>query len=59
MDEMTSHDIDGWDSLAHLNLVIAMERRFGIKFTMAEITQLRDDGRTVGHLIELVNSKRT
>ena len=34
-DSTTADDIEDWDSLEHINLVVAVERRFGIKFTMA------------------------
>lgn len=57
-DEMTAADIDGWDSLAHLNLVIALEKRLGIKFATAEISRMKDDGQNVGTLIEMVKRKR-
>ena len=32
--------IESWDSLRHLNLVLAMEQEFGIQFTPEEIEQL-------------------
>jgi len=57
-DEMTANDVEGWDSLTHLNLIIAMEKRLGIKFATAEISHLKDDGQNVGHLLQLVQSKR-
>ena len=57
-DEMTANDIEGWDSLAHLNLVIAIEKRFGIKFANAEISRLKDDGQNIGALIEMVGRKQ-
>lgn len=57
-DEMTSDDIPGWDSIAHINLIIAIERRFAIRFATAEISRLREDGANVGSLLELVALKR-
>jgi len=56
--DMTAEDVEGWDSLTHLNLIIALEKRLGIKFATAEISRLKDDGQNVGNLIELVRSKR-
>lgn len=56
-DEMTADDVEGWDSLAHINLVIALERRFGIKFATAEIARMKDDGQNVGTLIQLLATK--
>jgi len=55
--EMTALDVPGWDSLGHLNLVIALEKRFGIKFAAAEISRLKEDGQNVGSLISLIRSK--
>lgn len=58
-DEMTANDIDGWDSLTHLNLVIALEKRLGIRFAAAEISRLKEDGQNIGSLLQLVSRKRT
>lgn len=57
-DDMTADDIPGWDSLGHLNLIIAIEKRFGIKFATAEISRLKDDGQNVGTLLALIARKR-
>jgi acyl carrier protein len=56
-DEMTADDVLGWDSLMHINLVIAVERRFGIKLATAEISGLKRDGQNVRTFLELVASK--
>jgi len=39
-DDMTAVDVEGWDSLAHIRLVLAMEREFHIKLKAAEIGNL-------------------
>jgi acyl carrier protein len=57
-DDMTADDIPGWDSLGHLNLIIAIEKRFGIKFATAEISRLKDDDQNVGTLLALIARKR-
>ena len=36
-DSTTADDVDGWDSMMHINLIIGMEKRFGVKFAAAEI----------------------
>jgi acyl carrier protein len=56
-DETTAADIDGWDSLMHINLIIAVERRFGIKFATAEISSLKADDQNVGTFLRLVAGK--
>jgi acyl carrier protein len=56
-DNMTADDVDGWDSLTHINLIIALEKRFRIKFATAEISRLKDEGSNVGSIIALVTQK--
>jgi acyl carrier protein len=56
-DELTSADVDGWDSLMHINLMVAVERRFKVKFATAEIAALKADGQNVGSFLRLVASK--
>ncbi len=56
-DRMTAEDVDGWDSLAHINLIVAIEKRLGVRFATAEISRLKDDGANVGSLVELVARK--
>ncbi|HYW79228.1 MAG TPA: acyl carrier protein [Thermoguttaceae bacterium] len=56
-EEMTALDIDGWDSLMHINLIIAVERRFGVKFATAEISGLKADDQNVGTFCRLVAKK--
>jgi acyl carrier protein len=56
-DEMTAKDVEGWDSLAHINLIIALERSLRIKFATAEIARLKEPGQNVGILIQLIKSK--
>lgn len=43
-DETTAADIDGWDSLAQINLVVGAEGRFGVRFQTAEIKALQNVG---------------
>ena len=51
--QTTAADVQGWDSFNHINLIVATEARFKIKFKTAEIESLRN----VGHLAEVIASK--
>jgi len=42
--ETTSDDIEGWDSLSHVNLIIAVEMKFNIEFTQQEIRSFANVG---------------
>ena len=53
-DDTTANDIEEWDSLSHIRLIIALERHFGIKFTNAEIESLKK----FGDLVALVQRKK-
>jgi acyl carrier protein len=51
--ETTAQNVDGWDSLMHINLIVAVEREFKIRLTTREITALRN----VGELMDLIARK--
>lgn len=51
--ETTAADIEEWDSLSHVRLIVAIERAFKIKFSNAEIERLRN----VGELVDAIGSK--
>jgi acyl carrier protein len=53
--EMTAGEVEEWDSLNHINLIVAIEARFKIKFKTAELESLRN----VGHLVEIIQRKLT
>jgi len=42
--ETTAADIEGWDSQAHVNLIVAAEVRFGVRFRTAELESLHNVG---------------
>lgn len=50
----TSKDIEDWDSLEHINLIVAVEQKFGIKFSMAETTGMKNVGEMVDIILERI-----
>ena len=53
-DTTSATDIDGWNSLNHINLVLGTEQVFDIKFKTAEIAQLAN----VGEFVDLILAKK-
>jgi acyl carrier protein len=51
--ETTADDVDGWDSLAHIRLILSVQKEFGVKFSPAETSRLKD----VGELASLIEKK--
>lgn len=51
--ELTAGQVEGWDSLGHVRLVVAIERALGITLSTVEITGLAD----VGQLVQVVERK--
>jgi len=51
--ELTASDVDEWDSLRHIRLVAAIEKKFGLSFTAAEVGRLKN----VGQLVSLIEAK--
>lgn len=47
-------DVAGWDSQAHISLIVATEMRFGVRFRTSELEGLRD----VAALVALIDAKR-
>jgi acyl carrier protein len=43
-DDMSSRDIPGWDSVAHINLMFAIESNFGIQFVGNELAEYNNVG---------------
>lgn len=47
---LTAASVPDWDSFNHINLIVAVEQHFGIKFQTAELESMH----TVGHLANLI-----
>ena len=52
-EKMTAEDIEDWDSLMHINLIIAIEKRFNVKFTIKDVMGLQN----VGQFLEMLAGK--
>lgn len=50
-DNTTAHDVDGWDSLSHIQLVVAMEKYFKIKFSAKEILSWKNVGELIDSIV--------
>ncbi|MDD2898184.1 MAG: acyl carrier protein [Desulfuromonadaceae bacterium] len=53
--DMTANDVDGWDSLSHVNLITTIEAKFNIRFSQKELLKQRN----VGNLVADIDRKLT
>lgn len=51
--DTSADDIEDWDSLEQINLLISMEKEFGIKFDIKEVSNLKN----VGEMMDLIEKK--
>jgi len=51
--EMTADDVEGWDSLSHIRLVLAVSKLFGLKFSAADVGKLKN----VGEFVVLIKAR--
>jgi acyl carrier protein len=52
-DQTTAEDVPGWDSLSHINLIVAVEKGFGISVTTRDAKRLAN----VGALVDLIERR--
>lgn len=52
-DATTADDIEDWDSLEHINLIVAVEKKFNIKFNMGEVNKFKN----VGEMVDAILAK--
>ena len=51
--DLTAAQVDGWDSLTHIRLMLSVEKAFAIRFAAAEVGKLKN----VGELVSLIAAK--
>jgi acyl carrier protein len=51
--DLTASDVEGWDSLKHIRLVLSVEKAFHISFSASEIGNLKN----IGELASLIEAK--
>lgn len=51
--DTTAEDIEDWDSLEHINLMAAVEKEFGVKFSMGQIVTMKN----VGEMADIILGK--
>ncbi len=52
-DRTTADDVESWDSVSHIRLILSVEKEFGVRFAASEIGMLKN----VGELVDLIVSK--
>jgi acyl carrier protein len=52
-ENFSANDVDGWDSLTHIMLVVGIEKKFELKFLSSEILSWKD----IGEMISSIKSK--
>ena len=50
---LTAHDVEEWDSLSHIRVIVTIEEEFDIKFNISEILELNN----VAEMVALIESK--
>ena len=51
--EMTASDVPEWDSLSHVRLVLTVQQKFGVKFSAAQTSSLKN----VGEFVSLIGAR--
>ena len=51
--DMTAADVDGWDSISNIHMVLAVEKEFNVKFRASEVVRLKN----VGDLKAVIKTK--
>ena len=52
-EELTARDVQSWDSLSNIRMIVAAEEEFGVSFSTAEVTNLKN----VGAFVDVIQRK--
>ena len=50
--DTSAQDVPGWDSMAHINIIVALEHEFGMKFKTASL----EEAQNTGDLVKLIKA---
>lgn len=53
----TAEDIEGWDSLGHISLILSVEKEFKIRFSTSEVAETKKPGQDVGAFLRMIIGK--
>ena len=56
-EDMTAEDIEEWDSLMHITLVVATEKEFGVRFSAAEVAKIQNVGEMIQKIARNIEKK--
>jgi acyl carrier protein len=51
--ELSAKDVEEWDSITHVSLVLAIEEKFGVRFRVGEV----ESAKNVGDLVDLIAAR--
>ena len=54
-DATTADDIEDWDSLEHVNLIVAVQNAFGVKFNIGQVNGMQNVGEMVDIILQKLN----
>ncbi|KYH34439.1 acyl carrier protein [Clostridium tepidiprofundi DSM 19306] len=53
--ETTADDVEDWDSLTHIELIVEIEKHFNIKFTLVEVQNFKNVGEMCEAIVKKTN----
>ena len=57
VDGLSAKDVQAWDSMNHINLIVTLEAEFGIRFSNEAISDIENVGQLISLIDRLLNSK--